>query len=93
MVRMLGWLLDAIILFVIVRAVMRLFGGRRSARREPADAPPFQRTPVERIGGTLVRDPHCGTYIPESSAIRVRVGAEMLCFCSPACRDAFQARA
>ena len=95
MARLLVWLFDAVILFMIVRFVMRLFGGgqTRGPRRTPSGgAPPFQQKTPERLGGTLVRDPQCGTYIPESRAIRVKVGAETLHFCSAECRDAFQAR-
>jgi YHS domain-containing protein len=47
----------------------------------------------ERLGGTLVRDPHCGTYILESTALQVRAGHETLHFCSAACRDAYRQRA
>jgi hypothetical protein len=45
----------------------------------------------ERKGGTLVRDPNCGTYIPEARAITLGSGSHALHFCSAACRDAYTA--
>ena len=67
-----------LIILLIVRIVVRFFA---SASRRPATTRRPQ-TP-ERVGGTLVRDPQCGTYLPESHAI----GAHGLFFCSTTCRD------
>jgi uncharacterized protein len=83
--RLIFWLVDALILFFLIRTVMRLFGGARAAGRPPSAPQSF-----ERAGGTLVRDPHCGTYVPVSRALEVRAGQQTLYFCSPACRDAFK---
>jgi uncharacterized protein len=80
------WIARAIVLLLILRFVLRLlFGsgapvGRPQARRASG--------PVERAGGELVRDPHCGTYIPKSRAIAVGSGADVKYFCSTTCRDA-----
>jgi uncharacterized protein len=85
MARLLSWVLDVIVVLLIARAVLRLlFGSRTPAARPDRRAP-------ERLGGTLVRDPQCGTYVPESRAIRVGSGAHALYFCSPDCRDAYAA--
>jgi hypothetical protein len=85
--RLAGFLLDALVLFFIVRMILRLVTGGRPARspRSPASTP-------ERSGGTLVRDPQCGTYIPESRAIRVGSGDRTQYFCSTDCRDAYERR-
>lgn len=37
----------------------------------------------------LVRDPVCGVHIAENRAIPLRVGAEVVHFCSVACRDRY----
>jgi YHS domain-containing protein len=86
--RLLAWLIEAVVVIVLVRAVMRLFGARAAAPRQPS-AP----QPLERAGGTLMRDPNCGTYVPASRALQVRSGQETLYFCSATCRDAFTHRA
>ena len=92
----LAWLVRAIILTIIINMIFRLLTGsrpqagpRRSAGAGPRPAGRPRQT--ERQGGTLVRDPHCGTYIPESRAIRVGSGSSVLYFCSDACRNAYAA--
>lgn len=71
-----------LIIRLVVSAVRNVMG-----RRPPAKA----RTRVaERAGGVLVRDPHCGTYLPESRALTVGNGSDVMHFCSPACRDAWR---
>jgi hypothetical protein len=43
----------------------------------------------EVVGGELVRDPQCGTYVPKARALTVGTGEKILYFCSAACRDAY----
>ncbi len=89
-----AWLLRAILLTVFLRFIIRLIGmfmtpasrpGPRAAGPRPASRP------TERIGGTLVRDPQCGTYIPMARAIRAGSGADAQYFCSEDCRRAYLA--
>ena len=87
--RLIAWLFDASVLFLLARMVLRLVGG--VGGRVPGRSGP-SRGPSERAGGPLVRDPQCGTYIPQATAIRVGTGDEARYFCSVACRDAHQAR-
>ena len=81
------WLLRILVLILIVRLIIRgvsaLTAGagiRRGSARMP-----------ERAGGTLVRDPHCGTFIPERRALVIGAGADALHFCSAECREAWLA--
>ena len=37
----------------------------------------------------LVRDPLCGTHVAEELAVSVRIGTEVIHFCSPECRDKY----
>jgi len=39
--------------------------------------------------GQMVRDPLCGTFVPQDSDIRVREGEKVYCFCSYECRDKY----
>jgi uncharacterized protein len=75
-----------VILFVVRLIANALFGGRA---RQTRQAPPA--APAERVGGTLVRDPQCGTYLPQTRAIRVGSGSDAQYFCSATCRDAYRA--
>jgi hypothetical protein len=74
-----------VVILLVVRFILRLIW---HARRPAA---PQRRRPAERAGGTLVRDPNCGTHVPESRAITVGHGPSALHFCSTACRDAYAA--
>ena len=81
------WTLRILVLLLILRFLLRLF----TARPAPADRRPRGTRRQERLGGTLVRDPHCGTYVPASSAITVGRGNAVHHFCSAGCRDAWAA--
>jgi YHS domain-containing protein len=86
-VGLLEWIGRALFVFFIFRVVARLFsGGARPASRgaAPTGNP-------EREGGTLVRDPQCGTYVPKSRSFQVGHGATALYFCSTDCRDKYAA--
>lgn len=89
------WLLRAILVTVAIRFVLRLIGVMMGPASRPATGAGGPRRgpgrPTERIGGTLVRDPQCGTYVPESRAIRVGSGASAQYFCSDDCRRAYLA--
>ncbi|HEX7779674.1 MAG TPA: hypothetical protein VF424_10565 [Vicinamibacterales bacterium] len=80
------WIVRVLVVLLLIRLVLRALGVTRGAaipRPRPRD--------VERSGGTLVQDPHCGTYLPQSRALAVSSGGDTKYFCSPACRDAYAA--
>jgi uncharacterized protein len=81
------WIVRILAFLFLARFVLRILFGARPATRPRAGGPRAEAP--ERVGGTLVRDPHCGTYLPESRAIAVRSGDETRYFCSTACRDAY----
>jgi hypothetical protein len=90
---LLVWIFRVVVVMMIARFVMGLFGGRRRTAAGPSwpGAGPASTGRSERSGGTLVRDPQCGTYLPESRAIRAGGGAHVVYFCSVTCRDAYSA--
>ena len=81
------WIVRLVVLFLIVRLVVRRVSSAIGQRHAPK---PSSRMP-ERAGGTLARDPQCGTYVPESRALVVGRGADAQYFCSSTCRDAWMA--
>jgi uncharacterized protein len=89
--RILLWIVRILAILLLVRMVLQaLFGKRRSAARtQGASAPGGRPRAQERIGGELVRDPNCGTYIPKARALVVGSGDAAEFFCSPECRDAY----
>jgi uncharacterized protein len=43
----------------------------------------------EQLGGEMVCDPVCETYVPKSTAIEKKMNGETLYFCSQPCLDAY----
>lgn len=82
------WIIRILVILMILRMLVRTFAPRRPAPARQAN----RRTPAERPGGNLVRDPQCGTYIPEARAITVGRGREALHFCSRECQEKYQRR-
>ena len=80
------WIVRVLVVLFLIRLVLRLFG----VTRGPAIPRPRPRD-VERSGGTLVQDPYCGTYLPQSRALSLGDGSNAKYFCSVACRDAYVA--
>lgn len=85
-VRILAWVVRALAILLLLRMVLRMLFGDRRPQKRPAG--PQSRNP-ERLGGELVRDPQCGTYIPKTSAIVSGSGEAVQYFCSTTCRDAY----
>jgi YHS domain-containing protein len=64
----------------------RLFNSQvQAAQSAESDA----RSAAESTGRRLVRDPQCGMHVAEELAVPIRMGNEMIHFCSPECRDRY----
>lgn len=79
---MFGWIIRLLLLYVILRAISRLFHGiaegmRPSRPEQPAAVP-------------LARDPVCGTFVVPSRAFTAGTGADLRFFCSEKCRRAYE---
>jgi hypothetical protein len=77
------WVVRILVILLILRLIVRYF----SAARVPIGPRRSGRAPLERAGGTLVRDPQCGTYIPQATALSIGRGTDLTYFCSVECRD------
>ena len=77
-----------LLVFLFLRSLLRgLFSGLRP--RAPGPSTPA--TPATRTGGTLHKDPVCGTYVSDDSAVAQTIGAQTVYFCSAECRDKYLA--
>jgi uncharacterized protein len=85
-VRIVLWIVRILAVLLLLRMIVRAFFGRR--RPSPPPRGPA-RTP-ERLGGELVQDPQCGTYIPKANAIAVPGATGVQYFCSAKCRDEYE---
>lgn len=86
---LLVWLLRVLLITMIIRVVLGFFSQLSAPRSRPASGPAPR--PKERAGGTLVRDPQCGTYIPAARALSAGSGTTVQYFCSEDCRRAYLA--
>ena len=84
---MIRFLLLAILILMIARAFWRVVDGileaaggtTRQQRRQRRSTPPMK----------LVRDPVCGTWVPERSPNFLTSGGTTHYFCSEQCRETF----
>ena len=85
------WIVRVLVILFVIRLVVSFLRGTLVASRTPTTRRGPSGTP-ERMGGKLVRDPECGTYIPEERAVRYGRGDRAEFFCSVECRDKWLAR-
>lgn len=78
-----GWILRLVLLWLVIRAILRLVQGIAAGLREAASPPPAV---------PLVRDPVCGTFVVAAHAPSLGTGAQMRFFCSEQCRRTYQAK-
>ena len=72
------WIVRIIVVLFVLRLLLRAVTGARTSQRQQA-----------RIGGSLVRDPQCGTYVPPARALTLSNRGQVLYFCSDRCRNAW----
>lgn len=72
------WIVRILVVLFVLRLLVRAVTGARTSQRRQA-----------RIGGSLVRDPQCGTYVPPARALTLSSRGQVLHFCSDRCRDAW----
>ena len=83
----LTWIIRLLVVLFVIRLIVRAIYGLTRVQQAPRRGA----RPIERAGGALVRDPQCGTYIPQSNALSLRDAGETKFFCSAACRDTWAA--
>lgn len=78
-----------LLLFWLVRGILKsFFSGANSQVAQKRVRP----VPTSAsLGGELKKDPVCGTYVSQDTAVTKRFNGQTLHFCSPACRDKYRA--
>jgi YHS domain-containing protein len=91
MLKVLGTLIEWLIMFLIARSVISSVVRFFRNTSEAPGAPPVQRPPGELpSAGELRKDPVCETYISVPSPWAKLVKGETIYFCSKECRDRFR---
>jgi YHS domain-containing protein len=92
MFRFLLYSVVAVFLITLIRAfigvIMKGFAELFHPDGQPG--PQGGARPQVPMGGTLVKDPVCGTYVAEQSAVKLTANGQTICFCSAACRDKYK---
>ena len=79
MLRVLFLALLSYLFFVVLKAVVGLwFFPKQGQKRK------------EKLGGEMVQDPVCETYVPKTEAIEQKVKGESVYFCSSVCAETFK---
>ncbi len=79
MIRFLWYLLVGFLILKLIQALRGMLKPpRRSANQD-----------LGGKGEKMVRDPQCGTYVPQSEALSETVAGKTHYFCSPECREKF----
>lgn len=67
-----------IVLYLILRLVVREFWGKKGDDQALIDS------------NQMLQDPVCRAYVPRESAVSARIGGQTYYFCSKNCADTFQ---
>jgi hypothetical protein len=76
---------------LLLRGLLGALRGLISQPQQPPDAKARTADRQDLASRRLVRDPVCGVYVAEGLAVPLRVGSEVVHFCSVACRDKYTA--
>jgi YHS domain-containing protein len=80
---MTGWILRLVLIWLVVRALVKLVRGILDGVRGAVSPPPAV---------PLVRDPVCGTFVVPAKSLSAGTGSQIRFFCSENCRRIFQAK-
>jgi YHS domain-containing protein len=78
---MLGWILKLLLIWLVVRGLIRLARGIADGLRG---------TQAQPRAVALVRDPVCGTFVAPATAPSFGTGTQTRFFCSENCRRIYQ---
>lgn len=89
MFRTILYLLIAVLLISIIRMIVGVVMKGFSDLLQSGGAPETRSSPAENVplGGELKRDPVCGTFVAESTALKRQIAGKTYFYCSDTCRE------
>jgi len=94
MLRGIIYALLSILLIAFIRGVLGILTkgvGDLFKEEQAAKGPGGGTAAPKELGGELLKDPVCGTYVSSTSAFKRTIAGKTLVFCSEKCRDRFAA--
>lgn len=91
MIRLFVFLMIALVAITFLVSIGGILLKVLSGNSQPPPRPTPGGVPPDAAGGTLQRDPVCGTYVPVSSSFHKNVKGQPVYFCSANCRDTYVA--
>lgn len=89
MIAVLAGVVRALMILFLMRLVFRMIAGTLLH----VTAPPTPAPPAPSLGGDLVRDTVCNTFLPRASAREALIAGRTAWFCSAACEARARAEA
>ena len=83
--RVILYVVIGVIVLTLLRSVLEAVGKMFSTET----ASPTRAEPRGHVSQSLKKDPVCGTFVAEATAVQKTKGGETYYFCSAACRDKF----
>ena len=94
MLRLLAYLFDLIVVYVVARLLRRtfwqLFGTQNPSSGSATRPGPGPRSARETSGGEMARDPICGMFVSTELSHRLNDRGQTLHFCSQECLARYQ---
>jgi hypothetical protein len=86
--RLIFYVVVGVIILTLLRSVVEAVGKAFSSAPSSPSTPPAER-PSGQSPQSLKKDPVCGTFVSEATAMQKSKGGETYYFCSAECRDKF----
>jgi hypothetical protein len=86
--RVIFYLVVGVIILTLLRSVVEAVGKVFAGGSQASSASPPEQS-RDRVSQSLKKDPVCGTFVSEATAMQKSKGGETYYFCSAACRDKF----
>jgi hypothetical protein len=86
--RLIFYVVVGVIILTLLRSVVEAIGKAFSSAPSSPSTPPTER-PRGQSPQSLKKDPVCGTFVSEATAMQKSKGGETYYFCSAECRDKF----
>ena len=86
--RLIFYVVVGVIILTLLRSVVEAVGKAFAGATSSPSTPPAER-PSGQSPQSLKKDPVCGTFVSEATAMQKSKGGETYYFCSAECRDKF----